>query len=227
VPDSSAGASAAIVEPFGDSAVLVRLESRIDPAIARRAGEIAAAIEAARWDMPALGRPVPAHASVLVPFDPLTLPLAEAAELIHALAADAPALPGTADERPLEIGVRYGGADGPDLAEVAERLGRTPDQVAELHASTTYTVAFLGFAPGFGYLGGLPAELQLPRRATPRERVPAGSVGIAGAQTAVYPGSMPGGWHLIGRTDAVLFDPAADPPTPLQPGRRVRFVPIR
>ena len=98
--------------------------------------------------------------------------------------------------------------------------------VGSLHASTDYAVAFLGFAPGFAYLGRLRPELQLPRRTTPRERVPAGSVAIAGELTAIYPASMPGGWHLIGRTDAVLFDPTVEPPTPLRPGRTVRFVPV-
>ena len=212
------------VEPFGDSAVLVRLGSRIDPDLARRAGEIATAIAAARRDVPALGRPVPAHASVLVPIDPLAVALDDAARLVLELAAAAPRAPDTAAEPALEIPVRYGGADGPDLAEIADRVGLAPGEVASMHAAATYTVAFLGFAPGFGYLVGLPSELHLPRRTTPREHVPPGSVAIAGPMSAVYPGSMPGGWQLIGRTDATMFDPGLDPPTPLWPSRRVRFV---
>ena len=128
---------------------------------------------------------------------------------------------------PIEIAVRYGGADGPDLEAVADLHGLRPADVADLHASAPYRVLFLGFAPGFGYLAGLPPSLSTPRRASPRERVPAGSVGIAGEQTAVYPLAMPGGWQLIGRTDAVLFDPTRDPPALLRPGAAVRFVPAR
>jgi KipI family sensor histidine kinase inhibitor len=127
----------------------------------------------------------------------------------------------------IEIPVRYGGPDGPDLEEVASRHGLTSADVVELHAGARYRVLFLGFAPGFAYLGGLPAAIATPRRASPRERVPAGSVGIAGEQTGVYPLSMPGGWNLIGRTDLVLFDPLRPEPALLRPGAPVRFVPAR
>jgi KipI family sensor histidine kinase inhibitor len=224
---STSDGLAPTVQPFGDAALIVRLEDRMDPAIARRAGAIARAIQAARHGVPAIGRPVPAHSTVLVPFDPLAIEPDRAAAVILELASGAsPAAAEGVDEAPFEVPVRYGGADGPDLAEVAQRLRLTPDEVASLHASTAYAVAFLGFAPGFAYLGSLPPELQVPRRTTPRERVPAGSVAIAGELTAIYPGSMPGGWHLIGRTDAVLFDPMVEPPTPLRPGRFVRFVPV-
>jgi KipI family sensor histidine kinase inhibitor len=108
---------------------------------------------------------------------------------------------------------------------VAERTSLTPEQVVEAHASVDYACFFLGFTPGFGYLGVLPPELELPRRDEPRTRVPAGSVAIAGRQTAVYPSPTPGGWHLIGHTDAVLWDVHRDPPALLTPGDRVRFVP--
>jgi KipI family sensor histidine kinase inhibitor len=103
----------------------------------------------------------------------------------------------------------------------------TPAQVIELHAATVYRAYMLGFAPGFAYLGVLPEPLRLPRRDTPRQRVPAGSVAIAGAQTAVYPLATPGGWHLIGRTDAVMWDARRDPPALIEAGRSVRFVPAR
>ena len=132
-----------------------------------------------------------------------------------------------ASEPALEISVRYGGADGPDLADVAARHGLTPADVVELHAGARYRVLFLGFAPGFAYMGGLPAAIATPRRPTPRERVPAGSVGIAGEQTGVYPLAMPGGWNLIGRTDARLFDPDRSQPALFRPGAVVRFVPAR
>ena len=112
--------------------------------------------------------------------------------------------------------------DGEDLADVAQRAGLPPSELARRHAAARYRVAFVGFAPGFAYLFGLPPELASPRRATPRPRVPAGSVAIGGAWTGVYPSASPGGWRLIGRTSAVLFDAAADPPSLLAPGDRVR-----
>ena len=124
-----------------------------------------------------------------------------------------------------EIGVRYGGEDGPDLAAVAEYAGLSPRQVVERHAAGEYRVAMLGFAPGFPYLLGLDPRIAMPRLSTPRQRVEAGSVGIGGTQAGIYPRSGPGGWRIIGRTDAVLFDPARDPPSLLAPGDRVRFVP--
>jgi KipI family sensor histidine kinase inhibitor len=122
----------------------------------------------------------------------------------------------------VDIGVAY---DGPDLAEVAELAGLTPAQVTDRHAAASYTVAFTGFAPGFGYLTGLDPSLWLPRRETPRERVPAGSVAIAGEYAGVYPRASPGGWRLLGHTDAVLFDLDRAPPALLRPGVRVRFSP--
>ena len=113
--------------------------------------------------------------------------------------------------------------DGPDLAEVAELWGTSVDGVVARHTGTEFRVAFCGFSPGFGYLSGLPPELSVPRRDSPRPRVPAGAVGLAGEFSGVYPSPSPGGWRLIGRTDAVLFDPAASPPAVLTPGTRVRF----
>ncbi|WP_026042494.1 5-oxoprolinase subunit PxpB [Pantoea sp. A4] len=127
--------------------------------------------------------------------------------------------------RRVEIPVVYGGAAGPDLAQVASHANLTPQQVVELHSSVDYVVYFIGFQPGFPYLGGLDSRLHSPRRAEPRLLVPTGSVGIGGSQTGVYPLATPGGWQLIGQTSLALFDPTQTPPTLLRPGDSVRFVP--
>jgi KipI family sensor histidine kinase inhibitor len=218
------------IEPLGDAALLVVFGTRVAPELATRAAALAAALESARHAAPSIGRPVPAHASVLVPFDPLAIELDDAIGIVRwalASAGAAPTAPGIdMAAAPIEIPVRYGGADGPDLDAVADLHDLRPADVVELHASATYDVRFLGFAPGFAYLGGLPPVLASPRRPSPRERVPSGSVGIAGEQTGVYPIAMPGGWQLIGRTEVVLFDPDDDPPALLQPGATVRFVPV-
>ncbi|BAN95570.1 allophanate hydrolase subunit 1 [Plautia stali symbiont] len=121
----------------------------------------------------------------------------------------------------------YGGAGGPDLAEVARAADLTSQQVVELHSSANYVVYFIGFQPGFPYLGGLDERLHTPRRAEPRLVVPSGSVGIGGSQTGIYPLAAPGGWQLIGHTPLSLFDPQQQPPTLLRPGDSVRFVPQR
>ncbi|MFY9997505.1 MAG: 5-oxoprolinase subunit PxpB [Leclercia sp.] len=129
------------------------------------------------------------------------------------------------DSRFIEIPVVYGTAAGPDLGEVARHAGLSEKQVVELHASIDYVVWFLGFQPGFPYLGGLPEQLATPRRDEPRLQVPAGSVGIGGSQTGIYPLVTPGGWQLIGHTPLPLFDPLRDEPVLLRPGDTVRFIP--
>jgi KipI family sensor histidine kinase inhibitor len=125
------------------------------------------------------------------------------------------------DEKHVELPVIY---DGPDLESVAEHCGLSTEDVVERHRAAEFLVAFCGFAPGFAYLTGLPEELHVPRLEEPREKVPAGSVGLAGAFTGVYPRSSPGGWQLIARTDATLWDVDRDPPALLAPGTVVRFV---
>ncbi|WP_137937131.1 5-oxoprolinase subunit PxpB [Chitinivorax sp. B] len=129
------------------------------------------------------------------------------------------------EPREVRIPVCYGGKAGPDLDNVSSYTGLTPEAVIALHSSVDYTVFFLGFQPGFAYMGGLPDALITPRRAEPRLAVPAGSVGIGGAQTGIYPAQSPGGWQLIGRTSLTLFDPYSTSPSLLLPGDQVRFVP--
>jgi hypothetical protein len=137
--------------------------------------------------------------------------------------AAGPRVPSTAAAH-VELDCVY---DGPDLADVAELWGTSVDGVIARHTGTEFRVAFCGFSPGFGYLTGLPAELAVPRRDSPRPRVPAGAVGLAGEYSGVYPSPSPGGWRLIGRTDRVLFDPDASPPALLTPGTRVTFRAVR
>jgi inhibitor of KinA len=212
--------------PFGDAAILVHLGEAVEISLARRARSLARAVDALRTGDPRLGAPVPGAASVLVPFDPLEMTADEAAEILAPLVADVPPdPPPDPAARTLEIPVRYGGEAGPDLAAVAAEVGSRPQDLVALHAGTLYEVLFLGFAPGFPYLGVLPDRLVVPRLATPRTRVPAGSVGIAGRLTGIYPQDSAGGWRILGRTEVRLFRPLGDEPARLRPGDRVRFVP--
>jgi KipI family sensor histidine kinase inhibitor len=150
--------------------------------------------------------------------------VAEPDAVIRQLADWRPTSGATAAGPLVRVGTVY---DGPDLAEVAERWGVDPAEAVRIHSGFEYRVAFCGFAPGFAYLTGLPEHLAVPRRDSPRTRVPAGSVALAGPYTGVYPGESPGGWQLIGRTELPLWDPARDPAALLSPGTRVRFEELR
>ncbi|MFF9810050.1 allophanate hydrolase subunit 1 [Streptomyces coeruleorubidus] len=200
------------VLPVGEDALLVEVSS----------GDEAQALHAELLRRRAEGslsarEIVPAARTVLL--DGLDAPGRVAAELTAAELPPAPPRPREA----VEIPVRY---DGPDLADVAAHWGVPVREVARIHARTEFRVAFCGFAPGFGYLTGLPPRYDVPRRSTPRTAVPAGSVALAGPYTGVYPRSSPGGWQLIGTTDAVLWDHTRVPAALLSPGTRVRFVPV-
>ncbi len=167
----------------------------------------------------------PAYTTVLLSFDPVRLDPAEAeARVRDALVslASSPPPPG----RAIEIPVCYSRDLAPDLGSTAEMLQLAEEDLVARHCGAEYTAQFLGFSPGFAYLAGLPSELHAPRLDRPRPRVPAGAVGIAGAQTGVYPRATPGGWRLIGRTPLSMFDPARADPSLLRTGDRVRFIPI-
>lgn len=166
----------------------------------------------------------PAYASVLVEFDPRLRNHAQIEAVVRERAAGEPPAGDSEKTRLVEIPVRYGGEFGPDLPDVARHTGLSPERVIELHSRAGYLVYFLGFAPGFAYLGGLPPELATPRLSAPRKRTPPGSVAIGGNQTGVYPIDSPGGWRIIGHTDAKLFDPAATEPVLLRMGDRLRFI---
>lgn len=204
------------VVPFGEAALLVELDG------AERAQRLAADLRAA--PPPGVLGIVPGRASVLVELDPLAVDVgAMAAELRRRerTMVDDPIL-----GRRRAIPVVYGGATGPDLAEVARITGIDADKVVALHAGAELRVLFGGFAPGFAYIGELPAELHVGRLETPRTRTPRGAVAVADGMTGVYPADLPGGWRVIGRTPVTLFDPTREPPAYLVPGDLVRFVPI-
>ena len=230
-----AEATAVRVLPFGDDALLIELDTVVSVRAARRARLLAAAVERLRLTRPELGVPVAGAASVLVPFAPLLLEqpghgglerIADLAVDLAALADDLPADPQPErDAACVEIPTRFGGDAGPDLDTVAAETGLTAAAVVDLLAAAELEVLFLGFAPGFAYLGELPGELIVPRLAVPRTRVPAGTMAIAGRFAGIYPQTSAGGWRLLGRTEVTLFNPTSGPPVLLRPGDRVRLVP--
>lgn len=220
---------APLVLPLGEAAWTVVLGDQVDRELHGRVTELAARIAEAA--LPGVIEIVPAYAVVTVFFEPGSAGGEDLRRSLEKLAAELPPLPALPSSRPPALGssrlitlpTRY---DGADLAQVATSTGLSETEVIRRHAEPEYRVYLLGFAPGFAYLGELDPALVIPRRDTPRIRVPAGSVAIAGAQTGVYPLATPGGWHLIGNTSLRMFDPGREPAALLRVGDRVRFEPI-
>jgi inhibitor of KinA len=210
------------IVPAGDAAWLVEWGARIDPSISGRAVAFA---DQARRLHPAVRDVVVGYCSVTVYFDPLRIDGDDFESRLRRLAWDARevAETGGAD---IDVDVCYGGELGPDLGDVAARAGITEAEAIALHAERTYRVYVVGFVPGFPYMAAVDEKLAMPRRATPRMRVPAGSVAIAAGQTGIYPRETPGGWHLIGRTHVKPYDGSRANPFLFKPGDRVRFHPI-
>lgn len=199
------------VMPYGDRALLVEFDT---------ANSVIRFRDSVRLQgHRAIRSVVPAARTVLVEFDPALVDRAELTALLRACALSPTAMAAVRAE-PIELAVRY---DGADLAAVAEQSGMSVESVISRHVGAEYTVQFCGFSPGFGYLTGLDPALRLPRLASPRAAVPAGSVAIADEFTGVYPRSSPGGWRLLGHTEAILFDLDRVPPALLTPGSRVRL----
>lgn len=228
------------VSPMGDSCALLRLGEGINENTHRLVMEAVRQIEAEPFA--GFVECVPAFASVAVHYQPVAVWSSRTREetasssvfeivhgrltrLLDGLLEDA-ARSSQVSSRTVTIPVCYGDQYGPDLEQVAEYCGLSSQQVIDLHSGGLYLVYMIGFAPGFPYLGGMPQQIAVPRRKTPRTIIPAGSVGIAGGQTGIYPSATPGGWQLIGRTNKKLFRPEADSPSLLQAGDRVRFLPI-
>jgi inhibitor of KinA len=213
----------AVFQPASDQSLLVYLGNRITPKTHNRVRKLLKLLESE--PIAGVRNLHPAYCSLLVTFDAQKLRHAKLEKLLkgYVKRLGEVRLP---PARHVEIPVCYGDEFGPDLAEVSASHGFTPERVIELHSSVTYLVYFLGFVPGFAYLGELPKALITPRLPTPRRKVPVGSVGIAGNQTGVYPFATPGGWRLLGRTPLRLFRPEQDSLSLLSIGDRVRFQPI-
>lgn len=209
--------------PCGDSALTVELGNAISPEINARVTALTAMLTKA--PLPGVLELVPTYCALTVQYDPEQT---SCAQLIPALTALCAQLDGPAAQAGtlVELPVLYGGFCGPDLDFVAQHAGLAAQEVVKIHSQTDYLIYMLGFTPGFPYLGGMDARIAAPRLESPRVRIPAGSVGIAGEQTGVYPIASPGGWQIIGRTPLKLFDPHREQPFLLSAGQRVRFVPI-
>ena len=207
----------------GDTSVCVEFGNEISEPI--NAQIRAFNIALSKSDIPGIVETVPTYRSLMVHYDPEAIRYAPLAERLRGLLGrlDQIAIP---PSQVLEIPVLYGGEMGPDLEVVAQHAGKTPEEVVGIHTSADYLIYMLGFTPGFAYLGGMSGEIAAPRLETPRVKIPAGSVGIAGSQTGVYPIDSPGGWQLIGRTPVRMYDPEREPPILPQAGQYIRFYPI-
>jgi inhibitor of KinA len=210
--------------PMGDRSVLVELGETIAPDVNRRVQRLMLKIELA--EVPGVRELSPGYRSLLVVFDPLGIAPKELMNRITGIAAqdDDSGLP---PAKLLTVPVFYGGEYGPDMEWVAGHLGISVEEVIRLHTAMIYRVYMIGFTPGYPYMGELPETLAVPRRSTPRTRVPRGSVGIAQRQTGIYPVESPGGWQIIGWTPIELFDPSRQRPSLLEMGDRVKFEAVR
>jgi len=213
-----------VFRPMGDRSLLVELGETIAPDVNRRVQELMLQLQQAR--LPGVREFAPGYRSLLVVFDPLTISPAELKARITEVAGR-PGSAGLPQAKLLTVPVFYGGEYGPDLEGVAGHLGISTDEVIRLHTETMYRVYMIGFTPGYPYMGELPAALAVPRRSTPRTRVPKGSVGIAQRQTGIYSVESPGGWQIIGWTPIELFDPTRQLPSLLEMGDRVKFEAVR
>ncbi|PHN05311.1 5-oxoprolinase subunit PxpB [Flavilitoribacter nigricans] len=207
---------------YGDRALLIRWEQRIDPAINTDVVRLDRAIAAAKIE--GIQFSIPAYCSLTVGFHPDRITYEQLCDQIQSIRSkSSDPVAATPTNRQVEIPVCYEGAFAPDLEWMCQRTGLDPSHIIQLHTGTLFRVYMLGFMPGFPYLGSLPSVLEAPRKETPRLRVPAGSVALAGLQTGIYPIESPGGWQIIGRTPLQVFDPSREEPFLLRAGDEVQF----
>ena len=207
----------------GDSSVLVEFGKEISPEINRK---ISATVKMMREQhIEGVVDVIPAFCSLLVNYDPRVISFEELRDRLEGIVKlDVAA--GAGKKRVFEIPVCYGGEYGPDLENIAEHAGLSPEEVIKIHSSRDYLIYMLGFLPGFCYLGGLDERIHTPRLANPRIRINAGSVGIGGSQTGIYPLDSPGGWQLMGMTPVKTYDPERAEPILVQAGDYIRFIPV-
>lgn len=213
--------------PAGDSAVSVELGQEINPAVNRRVMALQSCLKGAVENgvLSGIVEMVPAYCTLLLVYDPLVIGCGELVQRVAAIAS-AMQLTDAGRREVIEIPVVYGGIYGPDLGEVAAYHGMTEEEVIRLHSVPEYLIYMLGFVAGFPYLGGMDERLATPRKSSPRLKIAAGSVGIAGGQTGIYSVESPGGWQIIGRTPLKLYDAAKEPPVLLSAGQYIRFKPV-
>jgi len=209
--------------PMGDRSLLIEFDELISPEIHRQVRALSQAIEEA--EIPGAREVIPAYRSMAVHYDPQETSIEDLCLRIRELESR-PDAHDVSGSRRVRVPVCYGGDLGPDLPYVAQHNGLTEDDVVAIHSGATYLVYMIGFLPGFPYLGGMSGKIATPRLPEPRTRTPAGSVGVAGTQTGVYPIESPGGWRIIGRTPIELFVAHEVPPARLWMGDSVEFVPI-
>lgn len=208
--------------PCGDCALTVEFGDSIDRELSARVMALHLALK--ERGLPGMVETVPTFRSLLVHYDPLAVSQTALQDALAELLTEQPGTDGPSDV--VKLPVCYGGEFGPDLEDVAAAKGISPEEVIRLHSETRHYVYMIGFAPGHPYMGDLPEALTLPRRETPRTRLPAGTVAIAVGQTVIYPFASPGGWHAIGRTPVPLFDLGRSPPAILRAGDCVTCVPV-
>lgn len=209
--------------PSGDCTLIMEFGNEINPRIIKRIRELAALLENSKIN--GVVEWVPTYRSILISYRPAIISGSRLIEILEGLEANR----GEMELSPplvTEIPTFYGGEYGPDLEYVAAHNSLTVEEVVSIHSGTDYLIYMLGFTPGFPYLGGMSDKIAVPRLKTPREKIPGGSVGIAGTQTGIYPIDSPGGWQLIGKTPLKLFDQEAEEPFLLQAGNYLRFVPV-
>lgn len=207
---------------YGITGVLCQFESRIDEETGKKVAALTAAVD--QSGLPGILERVPAYCSLMIRFDPRRMRYETLCDFLKEAEKKLDAAGQAKEPKIVEIPVHYGGEDGPDLSFVAEHACLSEQEVVRIHSGKAYRIYMIGFLPGFPYLGGLDERLFTPRLSSPRTRIPAGSVGIGGQQTGIYPMDSPGGWQLIGRTKITLFDPSKPPL--YQAGDLIRFVPV-
>ena len=207
----------------GDTSLTAEFGNEVSPSINARIRAFHIALE--HSSIPGIVETVPTYRSLMIHYDPGIIQFAPLVQRLQSL-LDGLDLVEIPPSQVLEIPVLYGGEMGPDLDFVAQHAQKTPQEVISIHTSTEYLIYMLGFTPGFAYLGGMDERIATPRLETPRVKIPAGSVGIAGSQTGIYPIDSPGGWQLIGRTPVRMYDPDRETPILPQAGQYIQFYPI-